>query len=69
MHEHVVIETKTGLVVCKHCGASYNHNGMLPAPLAFALKVMKLFGEMHKDCPPPVRVLNGESTYEDYEPA
>lgn len=60
--EHVVIETKTGRVVCKHCGSSYNHNGMLPAPVAFVNKVMELFLEMHEGCPPRVRVRREENT-------
>jgi len=47
--EHIVMHDY-GVAECKHCGATYNHNGMLPAPLDFALKVMELFMEMHQDC-------------------
>ena len=65
MTSHVIYDTRTGVAKCKHCGASYNHNGMLPAPVVFTNQVMELFLEMHKDCPPPVNVIDGEFGHED----
>ena len=50
--DHVVINSKTGHIECKHCGDSWHFNGMLPAPINVATAAMRAYALNHKNCKP-----------------
>ena len=51
--DHIITNTKTGHLVCQHCGEE-DKPPQMPCPINVIVDAMDHFESVHKDCKPPM---------------